>query len=367
MLGKMLNTQSFVGVVLKMLQAWVSTENMLRFPALLTGCVFILTTTVWAEPIPVTTQTVAQLVTAQQYNVPASVEAFSQPSLSAEITGRVLALPVRVGDQVKQGQELGQLDCRAYQQQANIAAAALRRAQAQQNFARVQLKRAQNLKRKQSVSDELLQQRRMELAVAQADTQTQLAQNTLAKLNVEHCQIRAPFDALVQERLVGEGDLATPGMPLLKLVQLSQAEIRAQLRSQQATSLQAASKMSFRYQDQEFSVKLRTLLPVVDTATRTQEARLTFTDASAPVGAAGRLYWHSQEKLLPADLLVLRGDELGVFVARNGQAAFIPLADAVQGQPAATTLDQDEQLVIEGRHSLQAGDALRVQDTGPGE
>jgi RND family efflux transporter MFP subunit len=340
---------------------------MLRFQAFLTGFILIYTTVSSADPIPVTTQAISQLVTAQQYNVPASVEAFSQPSLSAEITGRVLALPVRVGDQVKQGQELGQLDCRAYQQQAEITAAALRRAQAQQNFARVQLKRAQNLKRKQSVSDELLQQRRMELAVAQAETQTQLAQNALAKLNVEHCQIRAPFDALVQERLAGEGDLATPGMPLLKLVQLSQAEIRAQLRGQQAASLQAASKLYFRYQDKDFPVRLRTLLPVVDTATRTQDGRLTFTDTSAPVGAAGRLYWHSQEKLLPADLLVRRGDELGVFVARNGQAAFIPLAGAIQGQPAATTLGQDEKVVIEGRHSLQTGDALRIQDAGSGE
>jgi len=319
-----------------------------------------------AEPIPVRTELLGQLLTPQSYSAPATVKPFNRPQLGAEVTGQILSMPVRVGDTVKQGQVLVELDCRVHEQREKTATAALERARSQLQFSQAQLARAQNLQKKSSISEELLEQRRTELAAARADLDTQSAQQELARIDVARCRIAAPFDALVSQRLGSEGSLANPGTPLLELVQLSQLEVSAELRGNQADSLSDTSGAVFSYQGMDYPLALRVLPPLVDERTRTREARLQFVADAAPVGAAGRLLWNSSTRLLPAHFLVRRDGVLGVFLANNNTAKFVALPDASEGQPAAVELPDDEQLITEGRQRVNHGDAIINRPAGDG-
>ena len=312
-------------------------------------------------PIPISAQALSTLVTVQQASAPAQVTPLNRPRLSAEVSGQITQLPVRVGEVVQAGDLLVALDCTAHQARKQAATAALKRAQAQRTFAKQQLRRAQNLKRKGSVSKELLEQRRLALNTAQADVQAQQAQQGLAALEVQHCRITAPFTALLSQRLGNLGDFATPGTPLLELVQLDQLEVSADLRADQAASLADAQNIRFRYQDQEYALQVRAILPVVDARTRTRIARLTFQADSATIGAAGRLLWQSAQPLLPADYLVRRANQLGVFIVQQQQAVFVPLPQAREGQPTPVDLATDTVLVVEGRQRLQDGDSVQVR------
>jgi len=319
-----------------------------------------------AEPLPVRTETLARLLTLQAYSAPATVTPFNRPQLAAEVTGQILRMPVRVGDTVKTGQVLVELDCRTHRQREKTASAALSRARSQLQFAQAQLERARNLKKKSSISDELLEQRRTQLASARADLDTQTAQRQLARIDVQRCLISAPFDALVSQRLGSEGGLANPGTPLLELVQLSQLEVSAELRGNQADALADAAQPAFRYQGSDYRLKLRALPPLVDERSRTREARLVFTEETAPVGAAGRLHWNSSARLLPAHFLVRRQGRLGIFLANGNTARFVALPEATEGQPARVELSGEVQLVTEGRQRLRHGDKIAVQVAGEG-
>jgi len=316
------------------------------------------------QPIPVRTQLLGELLSPQRYSAPATVKPFNRPQLAAEVTGRILHMPVRVGEQVSQDQLLVELDCRVHEQREKTAAAATSRARAQRQLADAQLQRAQNLKRNSSISEELLDQRRTELLSAQAELRSQQALLQLAQIDVERCHISAPFDALVSQRLASEGGLANPGTPLLELVQLSQLEVSAEVRAHEADTLAEANGPSFLYQQQRYPLRLRALPPLIDERSRTREARLQFSGESAPVGAAGRLVWSSRERLLPAHYLVRRGEQLGVFVARAGKAAFVALPAAREGQPAAVALADDERLITEGRQRLGDGDPIEILGNG---
>lgn len=312
--------------------------------------------------VPVSTAVLGGLVTPQGYSVPAQVRPLNRPQVASEVSGRILHLPVRVGDVVPAGTLLVELDCQVHQMQLQAVAAALQRARAQLDFARSQLKRAQGLQRKGSVSHEILEQRRLAVQTASADIQAQRVQQDLAQLQVQHCRIKAPFAALISQRLGSVGGYASPGMPLLELVQLEQREVSAELRTSAAQTLRAGQAIRFRYQGQDHPVQLRTLLPLVDERTRTREARLTFrvADHVADIGAAGRLLWHGTRPVLPAQYLVQRGGQSGIFVAQRNQARFVALAQAQEGQPAVVDLPPETQLIVAGRQRLQDGDTIQV-------
>ncbi len=312
--------------------------------------------------VPVSTAVLGELVSPQVFSAPAQVKPLNRPQIAAEVSGQILRLPVRVGEVVPTDTVLVELDCRMHQAQVQSAEAAGRRAQAQLRFARSQWQRAQNLKRKGSISNEILEQRRLAVNTASAEVKTQQVQQDLAQLQVQHCQIRAPFAALVSRRLGSVGGYATPGSSLLELVQLEQREVRAELRPAIAESLQVGDQVRFRYQGQDYPVQLRALLPLVDERTRTREARLVFADTGsvAEVGAAGRLIWRSRQPILAAQYLVRRDGQLGIFVVQEDQARFMALAQAQEGQSVAVDLPPETVLVVEGRQRLQDGDLIQV-------
>lgn len=320
-----------------------------------------------AETVNVTAQPLAELLQPRQLDAPAQVEALNAPRLSAEIQARIIAIPVRVGDSVLAGDLLVEMDCSTYDRQLAIAQASIARSQASLVFARSQLQRAENLQRNKSISEELFDQRRAELAIAKADLLTSEQQAELAQRDQDNCRVRAPFDAVVTERLASEGDYATPGQALVMLTETSRLEVSAKLREAEIQALSAGNSYRFVIDGQSYPLTLERTVPVLDPAALTAEVRLVFaTELAAKPGAAGRLQWQAPTSQLPASLLIRRDGKLGVFVADAGRAVFKSLPDAVEGRPFMPDLPADSMLVIDGRQRLQPGDALTVDETAPG-
>lgn len=312
---------------------------------------------------PVTTAPLSQLLVQAEHSAPGIVVTHNSPALSAEISARIDQIPVRVGDRVNAGDTLVRLDCRSYRSQLAASRARLQQLHAELRFAGEQLKRANDLKRKKSISEELVEQRQSELDSLSAQEKAQQEQVEQANIQVEHCTINAPVNGVVTERLASVGGLASPGTTLLRVVQLDQLEVSAQLREEEASELAQATRFWFDYQGKRSPVRLRQLLPVVDSRTRSREVRLVIDNDKVPAGAAGRLVWQAKQHRIPADYLVRRGEQLGVFHLNGDQAHFHPLPEALEGQPATIDLKPDTRIILEGRYGLQDGDPVSGQQT----
>jgi RND family efflux transporter MFP subunit len=319
-----------------------------------------------ADVIAVRVVTLGSVAETPVYSAPATAVARNQPGLAAEIEARIVELPVEVGSVVRKGELLARLDCRRTEALLASAQASLDRAQAQAAFAASQLARARDLKRRKSISDELLDQRRTELAGARADTAMREQQLRQAGIDVENCELRAPFDAVVTRRNASVGSYTARGMTVLDLIETQGQEVSAALRHDEAESLQRAERVAFSSNGEDYPLQLRTLLPYIDTATRTREARLTFAGAPAMPGTAGRLTWRGTRSLLPADYLVRRDGKLGVFILDGDTARFHPLPKAEDGRPARIELDPDTRLIGDGRQRLRDGDAVRQSEKAGG-
>jgi RND family efflux transporter MFP subunit len=328
-----------------------------RLPSLL---LLLISIAAWADGVPVRVQPLSELLYRPEYSAPATVEPLNAPSLAAELSARIESIPVHIGDRVRQAEVLVELDCRYHRSRLQAAQAGQQRIEAQLKFANDQLKRAADLQAKRSISEELLDQRRMELLVARADRQNQQQLIRQAEIDVERCTVSAPFDAVVTERLAQVGGLASPGTALLNLVQLDDLEVSAELRGTETNGLEQAQTIEFDYADSRYPLRLRQILPVVDERTRTQEARLSFVQDSAPAGAAGRLIWQGTVDELAPDYLVRRDGRLGIFLENGGHAHFHALDDAREGQPVRLQLPPETQLITDGRQRLQDGDAVTI-------
>ena len=160
-----------------------------------------------------------------------TVQARYTYKIGPTLPARVRTLNVHVGDAVKAGQLLGEmdpvdLDSRMQAQQAVLgrAEASVREAQARQAFARSQAERYRVLEQAQAVSRESLDTRRQELQIA--DAALTVSQQELARARADQQALRAqrdnlrllaPVDGVVVARHKRTGDLAVPGAPLLTL------------------------------------------------------------------------------------------------------------------------------------------------------
>lgn len=318
-------------------------------------------------PLSVRATRARDLLFALDQSAPARVESLNHAILSVETAGRVLELPVVVGTRVARGDLLGRLDCRDNELTERQQRAALEGAEARLDLSEKQVRRLRSLRGDRNVSEEQLNQAESELQSANAALKAARAAVSAAGLAVERCEVRAPFAGVVTARLAAEGSYLLPGSPLLQLLDSERLELVGELRLSQLQDLRGVTErqtpLQFVWQDQRFELELPRLVPLLDARGRSQQVRLVFVADSPLPGSAGRLEWRGAREYLPADLLVRRDGQLGVFVVEGENARFVSLSDAVEGQPArASSLSLDAQVVSEGRDALQSGDPVRLVD-----
>lgn len=310
-----------------------------------------MSSTAWATTV--TIQPLSDVVVYPVLTAPATTVSLNDAKLSAEINARIVDIPVLVGQQVKAGAILLRLDCASHELTLEQSQASLKALQARLEFADYQYERAKSLGARGGISDEMLIQRKTDLQALQADETRQKSALRQAQIDVERCQLRAPFAAVITARYGQLGEQAQPATPLLQLLDINNLEITAKVRGEDAASLASASMINFESSGESYAVKLRTVSPALDARERSRDARLRFAQQSALPGSAGELKWQHDKPHVPPHLLVRRNGLLGLFVLNNDKAHFAALPAASEGRPAQINLPLNTLIVIEGRHSLQ--------------
>ena len=141
-------------------------------------------------------------------------EACNDIILASELGGTVLELSVDRGDWVRKGEILAKVSADIYEAQLAEAEANLRLKQAA-------LKKAQTLYQRGSFSS-------MQRLQAQVEHDAAAARVELAKSRLNRAIIRAPFDGVIDDRYVDQGEMVAPGGRLFHLVDLSRLKIKSE-------------------------------------------------------------------------------------------------------------------------------------------
>ena len=197
------------------------------------------------EPIPVTLAPVTMVDTAERLEGGGTVAAPETASVSSRIVAAIAGVRVKAGDRVRAGDVLVTLDAPdAIEQTRHARASALA---AEQSLAQIRTassaaeadhllaaawhKRILTLHARQSATDQERDEANARLdaaaaKVAGAQASVAAAEATLAAARSvvgaataaeSFATVRAPFDGLITERLTDPGNLAAPGVPLLRI------------------------------------------------------------------------------------------------------------------------------------------------------
>lgn len=317
---------------------------------------------VFADPVAVTTESLADIARYPERSAPATVVAMSQPRVSAEVPARIEAILPKPGDVVDRGAVLARLDCRDHAlareaEQERLAALAARI-----DLAERKLARSEKLAASQLQAADILDERRSLLVDLRAQKAAQEAALSRARYLEARCTVKAPARSLVVEWLASPGDYAVPGTPLVALIDLSSIELQADVYAPDAAELET-SRPALGFEAASggaWPVELRVVVGAIDPAARTREVRARFAaeDLALP-GSAGRLVWRDSRPHLPANYLVERDGTPGVFVVEDERARFVPLPTAEVGRDTPVAIPLDSLVVVEGRFALTSGETVR--------
>jgi HlyD family secretion protein len=149
-----------------------------------------------------------------------------------EVSGfRVARVLVDVGDTVKKGQTLVELDPALIQAQLAQAEAVASQAQVQALQAADQAARVKDLDNAGVISQEAIDQRRFQARAAQATANAQAAALKDLRTRMSKLSVTAPVSGLILERTVRPGDMSAAGgaTPWFRIARDSEIELAAQL------------------------------------------------------------------------------------------------------------------------------------------
>lgn len=164
--------------------------------------------------VNVSVDTVATRDFVNHVNVIGTVKSTGDITITAEVAGTVVRVPVAEGARFRKGDVILKIDDRSLLQELEIA-------KANASTARESFERASALWKDSRIGSEL--------AVLTAENQAKQAQANLEliQIRVAKSNIIAPFDGVLERRFVQAGEMASPGTPLLRLIRADDLHVEA--------------------------------------------------------------------------------------------------------------------------------------------
>ena len=299
--------------------------------------------------------------------LPGTLISRNDSQLASEVEGRV-SWVAEVGTVVKANDVVARIDSRLANLQLSSDKANVARLSAQLRFDHDQAARMENLFNQNAIAkstrDQAKSTKDMDAAaLAQAQATYQKSQYQFT-----HGEIRAPFPGRIVARLINAGEYATPGKPVVRLVDVGSLEVSVQAPIDAARYITEKSVLTVEIQGKPVQATVRAIVPVGDIASRTIEVRLVLPAGAGLVGDAAKVFVPSAQPrnvlAVPRDALVLREDNTYVFrVDGRGNAQRVAVETGSEEGPLVEIkglVAPGERIIVRGAERLEAGQKVRA-------
>jgi RND family efflux transporter MFP subunit len=230
----------------------------------------VTTTSVKRAPMPVAaTLYQQQPAFTRGANYLGVIRAGSDSVVGFEVAGVLIGLTATEGMRVSPGDVLARLGTDRRQARLDAAAATFNRVAAERAQAEARAERIAQLVKDGSASEQDYDDARFSAQALTAAESTAAAQRQSAQLELEKSTLRAPYEAVVAERLVQTGAVVAPGTPVLRLVTATGREAHVGVPPNVARRLAVGTTYSLALQGEQVTAELRSIRDDLDPTTLT--------------------------------------------------------------------------------------------------
>lgn len=239
------------------------------------------------------------------------VESEKAVSIGAKMSGQIVRVYVQTGSVVKSGEILIQID-------DDFLKRNLEEAQNGLDFATTMYEKQKRLWEQKAGS---------EVQYLQAKNQKEQFEKRIASIKeqISYAKIIAPFSGVIDGIVPKEGELVSPGLPIIKLTSMSNVKVTAEVSENYIASMSVGDPVVINFPDLNKSIeaKVSVITKLINTTNRTFKIEVKL--PSQPAGLRPNQYCSvsindiSKENTILAPLAVLQksGEDSFVFVADN--------------------------------------------------
>ena len=245
-------------------------------------------------------------------NFPGKLLPSEQSKLAFEIPGKINIINVDIGDEVKKGQILAELDGRE-------ASAQLEQAKAKYDLAKQVLIRYKDLRSQGHISIQDLDNANSEELIAKS-------QYDFYKVKFEQTKLLAPFDGFIQNRFLDTGSVINSGVPIIEILDSTNVKAHISIPISYTNNLEIGNEYLFKIGNKEVIGYLERLAPMT------------------PGGSDNRLAIFNFNSFFDPGSIV----QLKLSMTTSGRGTWVPiksLSQSEQGVWAIYTINQERVVV----------------------
>ncbi len=313
--------------------------------------------------INVETATISLAPFSEVIRLTGTVAATRDVVVSAEESGRIIAVYLDKGRRVRTGAAIAKIA-------DDGLAAQVAQAMAMSNLAEETWNRRKRLFEEDQVGSEL--------AYLEAKYSAEQAAAAVAALEdrVAKTVVRAPFSGVLEDRMIEIGSMVSPGTPVARVMDLDPVEIQAGIPERYALDVKAGASVSVTFDVLEGEVFEGTISFVgsaVDPQSRTFPVEFDIPNAEEKIKpemvANVRLVRRQRAEaiVVPQEALVRVEDGYVVFVVEGTGDDAMARVRTIERGPSQSNevvvesgLSSGDRLVVVGQHQIEDGDRVRV-------
>jgi RND family efflux transporter MFP subunit len=278
---------------------------------------------------------------------PGVAKATQEVDLSFRVAGVLTKMPIKVGQKVRQGDELAYLDPRDFEVNLANARANIASAKAQLTNAKVEYQRVLRVQKTNPdvVSKSTIDLRLSNFEQAQAAHASAQALVDAAKDRLSYATLKAPFDGTVVRRYIENFQDVIPNKPIFKLVDLAKIEMDVHIPENLISNLPYVRNIHVIFEsfhDVAIPAEIKEVSNEASQSTRTYQVRLIMTP---PLGI----------KVLPG----MTGRAYGEMIKDNIKSSqvIIPTSAVFSSADAKSTYvwKYDAELKTVNKHKIEKG------------
>jgi len=311
----------------------------------------------------------------KSYQFTGSVEGEQRINLSTKVMGKITALPVNLGDQVAKGDVLLRIKndniiAQRDQVEANLAEAEASLENTQTNYKRIKALHADSSATQKELDDISTQ-----LGVAKARVKALKSKRAEIRDLMDYSVIESPIDGYVVQKNVSQGDMASPGQPLLAVEEVADLKVLVSVPASQIDLFSKSDTLdiSIEAAKAQFSGIVKAINPSADAMSRQFEVKVSIPKDVAKLQivkpgmfADVRLRKGMDSLLMvPDSALVRRGQLTGLYTVNDNNELLLRWVRIGRHQNGKVEilsgLKPGERLVLAGNQKLVEGQKVTIQ------